>query len=181
MPDTLKIIGLSDNDKEKHNTTHLDFRVIPPAELKNIDFDYIIVTSKFVQEIKSGLVNLGVDSVKILGFNNSFNSKILVETNSDLDLLNQLGFSIPKISLTSMYLWPKAGENNALFQDDFVRYMSINLLAERLNRHKVGGNIAELGVYKGDLSVFLNSIFPEKKKPNYFLLPDFAGSIVLMK
>ncbi len=50
--------------------------------------------------------------------------------------------------------------------------MSINLIAQHMQQKRVSGNVAELGVYKGDLSVFLNHLFPEKK---LYLFDTFEG------
>ncbi len=105
LPADIKVVSLSDNNVKMHNTDHLNYVVNPPSKLKDIDFDYLIITSRAGEEVKSGLITLGIEKSKIIIFNNSFNNRLASEANQDINRLNQeLGFSIPAISLCSMYL-----------------------------------------------------------------------------
>ena len=171
MPAGVEVISISDNDSKKHNTSYGNYKIIPPAEIKNTKFDYLIITTRSHEEVRNSLVKQGIDDSKILSLYN--NAKPGAEANKDIIRLNkELGFSIPLIHLCSMYIWPAAYNNSSYFNDDYVRYMSLNLIAQNFNEKKMPGNIAELGVYRGDLSAFLNRIFPTKK---LYLFDTFEG------
>ncbi len=55
---------------------------------------------------------------------------------------------------------------------DFVRYTTLELCCNEIRANNVKGNIAELGVYKGDFAKRLNQLFPGKK---LYLFDTFEG------
>jgi len=55
---------------------------------------------------------------------------------------------------------------------DFVRYTTLELCANEIKRNNVIGNLAELGVYKGDFAKRVNQLFPDKK---LYLFDTFEG------
>ena len=55
---------------------------------------------------------------------------------------------------------------------DFVRYTTLELCCNEIKRNNVDGNLAELGVYKGDFAKRLNQLFPDKK---LYLFDTFEG------
>jgi len=55
---------------------------------------------------------------------------------------------------------------------DYVRIASLELVAYEINRKMLIGNIAELGVYKGDFAKMINKCFPDRK---LYLLDTFQG------
>jgi len=55
---------------------------------------------------------------------------------------------------------------------DYVRFSSLELIAEEINKKKLSGCVAELGVYKGDFAQHINEIFPNRK---LFLYDTFSG------
>ena len=64
------VICLVDNDPKKQGTQVKGKQVISPAELKNYEFDAIVIGSIFVEEIKQQLIELGYEH-KIALFNHS--------------------------------------------------------------------------------------------------------------
>lgn len=60
----------------------------------------------------------------------------------------------------------------ALRSGDPTRYFSIALAAETIKREGIEGSVAELGVYRGDLSVFLEAVLPNRK---LYLFDTFSG------
>lgn len=64
-----------------------------------------------------------------------------------------------------------------LYLSDLYRYLDIrsatlSLMADRLLRRRVPGDIAELGVYKGDTAWKLNLLFPDRR---LYLFDTFEG------
>ncbi len=55
---------------------------------------------------------------------------------------------------------------------DFVRYTTLELCCNEVKNNNVNGNIAELGVYKGDFAKRINQLFPTKK---LYLFDTFEG------
>jgi O-methyltransferase len=55
---------------------------------------------------------------------------------------------------------------------DFVRYTTLELCCNEIKRNNVNGNLAELGVYKGDFAKRVNQLFPDKK---LYLFDTFEG------
>lgn len=55
---------------------------------------------------------------------------------------------------------------------DFVRYATLELCANEIKQNQVAGNLAELGVYKGDFAKRVNQLFPDKK---LYLFDTFEG------
>jgi O-methyltransferase len=55
---------------------------------------------------------------------------------------------------------------------DFVRYTTLELCCNEIKSNNVNGNVAELGVYKGEFAKRLNQLFPEKK---LYLFDTFEG------
>ena len=55
---------------------------------------------------------------------------------------------------------------------DFVRYTTLELCANEIRENNIDGNVAELGVYKGEFAKRLNQLFPDKK---LYLFDTFEG------
>lgn len=55
---------------------------------------------------------------------------------------------------------------------DFVRYTTLELCSIEIKNNNVKGNVAELGVYKGEFAKRVNQLFPDKK---LYLFDTFEG------
>lgn len=53
-----------------------------------------------------------------------------------------------------------------------IRLASLRLLAEEIRKRNIPGEMAELGVYQGELACEMNTLFPEKK---LYLFDTFSG------
>lgn len=56
--------------------------------------------------------------------------------------------------------------------NDYVRIASLELMAKEIGRNEVSGNVAELGVYRGEFASLINSAFPTRK---LYLFDTFEG------
>jgi len=56
--------------------------------------------------------------------------------------------------------------------NDYIRYASLELCKREIDFNNVKGNVAELGVYKGDFAKRLNQLFSNKK---LYLFDTFEG------
>lgn len=55
---------------------------------------------------------------------------------------------------------------------DYVRYTTLSLCYQEITKQKLDGNLAEVGVYRGDFAKRLNILFPDKK---LYLFDTFEG------
>jgi O-methyltransferase len=58
--------------------------------------------------------------------------------------------------------------------NDYIRYATLELCKQEILLNNVSGNIAELGVYKGDFAKRLNEIFDDRK---LYLFDTFEGFV----
>jgi O-methyltransferase len=68
------------------------------------------------------------------------------------------------------YLTRKRNINNNYF--DYIRLSTLELVSEEINKKKLIGEVAELGVYKGKFAKHINQFFPNRK---LFLFDTFKG------
>lgn len=172
--DKVQVIGLSDNEPSRQGATIAGHRVLPPAELRGIVFDYIVIVARAVDEIRDSLIALGVPDTKIVAMYPSFSQRLSRAVNHDVDILNrELGLTIPPIGLATMYL-DSAGQRPAVDPStgDFVRDRAFLLAARQIVDLRIDGAIAELGVYRGDQARVLNALFPDRP---LFLFDTFEG------
>lgn len=55
---------------------------------------------------------------------------------------------------------------------DYVRYSSLELVAYEIKKKKIKGDLAEVGVYKGEFAAKINECFPDRK---LYLFDTFCG------
>ncbi len=173
VPKDVEIVGLADNDPRKHGRVILGHPVFAPDSIARTDFDYVIVTSRAGEMIRSQLANLGIEREKILLFYPSFDKDLRTLVNKDINALNNnLGLRLHPLSLCTMPVWPEGVLEIMPSEDDYCRMMSIRLAAERIAQKKIPGAIAELGVYRGELAAALNWLFPDR---TLYLFDTFEG------
>jgi O-methyltransferase len=55
---------------------------------------------------------------------------------------------------------------------DYIRLATLELISFEINKKKLRGNVAELGVYKGKFARYINEYFPDRK---LYLFDTFEG------
>jgi O-methyltransferase len=177
VPEDVEIVGLSDNDVHKQGQTILGHRVYAPDFIKTLDFDFLVVTGRTGEAIRTQLVNLGIERERILLFYSNFDSDLRTFVNKDLEALNRhLGLGLHPLSLCTMPVWPEGKLEIMPSEDDFCRMMSIRLAAKRIARRNIEGAIAELGVYRGELAAALNWLFPDRTLYLFDTFEGFSGN-----
>jgi O-methyltransferase len=174
LPAHVEVAGLSDNDARKQGTTILGYPVHAPASLINLEFDYVVVTTRAGEEIRNQLVNLLVPRDRILLYFAHFDESLRDLVNRDMEILNRdLGLGLHPVSLCTMSAWRTENEiDGTSGQDDYCRRMAIRLASDRILKKNVVGSIAELGVYKGETAAVLNRLFPDR---TLYLFDTFEG------
>lgn len=64
--DKAEILCFADNNKEKAGDTFWGCKIIPPEQMCNYSYDYILIASSYWKEIRHQLVKYGIDKSKIL-------------------------------------------------------------------------------------------------------------------
>jgi O-methyltransferase len=173
VPGDVKVVGLCDNDVKKQGKTLLGYLVYAPDSINKLDFDFLVVTARTGEAMRSQLVEMGVERDRILLFYSNFDGMLRKAVNKDLDALNRhLKLNIHPISLCTMPVWPQGELEMMPSEDDYCRMMTLRLTAERIVRKKVHGSIAELGVYRGELAAILNRLFSDR---TLYLFDTFEG------
>lgn len=87
------------------------------------------------------------------------------------NLILSAGMYYDYISPTS-YQYPEYTTDIDSDQLDYCRFRELELLAQEVKRRQVPGQIAEVGVYRGDFAAKIARIFPDKK---LYLFDTFSG------
>jgi O-methyltransferase len=173
VPEDVEIVGLSDNNVHKQGTMILGHSVCAPDSIGKLDFDFVVVTARTGEAIRTQLVNMGIERERILLFYSNFDSRLRTIVNQDMEALNRhLGLGLHPLSLCTMQIWPESKLEMMPSEDDFCRMMSLKLAAERIAQKNVPGAIAELGVYRGELAAVLNRLFSDR---TLYLFDTFEG------
>lgn len=105
--------------------------------------------------------------LKILSLINNLNQKI-----QDYNFRLTRGMCIEKFG-NSMYPYlENIPDDIDSYRYDYVRLREIELLIDEVKNKNLQGAIAEVGVYRGEISAFLNRLLPEKK---IYLFDTFTG------
>ena len=148
--------------------------VLLPDELNVSDCTLMIITARDSETIRKRCLDLGISEDKLFYLKNSWQ---LTDRNLSCDAARlllgdtlyenlhqkQVAVTIPPI--LKERLLPAEDQNN-----DYVRLSTLELLCRRLKN--VAGNVAELGVYKGNFARCLNLLLPERK---LYLFDSFEG------
>lgn len=182
------IIAHIDNDQEKQGKYFNDVKIIRPLDLQIIFFDYIIVGSMFYDEIYAQLKEMKVSEEKIVKvFDEHVTSakhlakQVYDENTKYINLIKKehlkkyfRNYAVCNMNVKSsdrnieLYNYP-----DYLIQGiDFIRVSTLELISKEIRERQVQGNIAELGVYKGDFTKAICNYFPERK---IYLFDTFEG------
>lgn len=77
-----------------------------------------------------------------------------------------------KLHLSKTLEFSTSFKQELAYNLDFVRYTTLELCCNEIKSNNVEGNLAELGVYKGEFAKRLNQLFPGKK---LYLFDTFEG------
>lgn len=148
-------------------------------KLHEIDYDYIVVA--FGNTIKGIeiLEKAEVPKEKIVGYAYTGLSyeENLIQKECDRILRERLRsekipelFDIPEKEYFLCGM--NVPENRDVIRRDFVREQTLAFFAEEINRRNIKGNVAEIGVSKGEFAQKINRLFPDRM---LYLFDTFEG------
>ncbi len=175
------IIAFVDNNESKKN--YMGKPVIQPCNIVSEDCDAIIVANSYAHEIHEQCKKLcNIDAQKLIFLYNNFE---LDDLNGNYNLIQNLFGEdyaklikskyhlIRSVALDEVkpFLWPEY-VNDKMYQEDYVRARTLGLAINEIKRKNISGAVAELGVYQGNFSKYINSAFPDR---NLYLFDTFEG------
>ena len=157
-------------------------KIYTPDEVVNMDYDAIIVASVFVENIYNECKAKGFDMSKVLfvyrggaAREENFNYQLAVDTlgQEKADLIRN---SWHVIDATNLWYYDDPKKYNyrniGMFGTDYVRMRTFELICREINARKLPGSVAELGVFRGAFTYFLNRELPGRK---CYLFDTFGG------
>ncbi|MFB0846172.1 TylF/MycF/NovP-related O-methyltransferase [Paenibacillus oleatilyticus] len=179
----IKILAFINSDVQQNGKLFERTLIITPDKIKEYEYDYILLASGQYDELMKQLQYLDVPPDKIIAFKMN-GSKPFIALQEDVNLkLRELGnhnkfnlFSKRRIDPFHLCNMNLIGRERRIDFDnsntDYIRLSSLELIAEEIHLNNVVGNVAELGVYKGEFAKHINQIFPNKK---LYLFDTFEG------
>lgn len=173
-----EIEAFIDNDVSKKE--YMGKRVLQPIQIVTMEYDAILVSNLYGQEIYKQCKDLGIDINKVILI---YDNVISFDTNKDYDLIaNILGNECAKIIRDRYHLVrgveaynkPYMSNENGggYYNKDYVRMECFDLAIKEIYKRNVQGAVAELGVFRGEFAQYINSAFPERK---LYLFDTFEG------
>ena len=161
---------IADNGKG----TFLDRPVISPEELAGRAIDLVIITDSRAEIVSKKLLSLGIEGRKLLFLKNHY---VLIDRNSSYALAETvLGKAFTESlkaseRLIRTPLW--AGSESLspeLMKGDYIRKKTLEMIIAQIS--ELYGNVAELGVFRGEFACCLNALLPDRR---LFLFDTFTG------
>lgn len=186
-----EIVSFLDNNIDKQGGKKEDIEICSPTKLSSLKYDYIIIASQYNNEIKDQLLSFGIKEEKIidmfliedLKLKKKDIKRVLGDISKSIKLLFKKDYNdeyfVSEVGLCEMrYLGRKRKINFIEHMDyidnqlDFVRVSSLEMISQKIYEENITGNVAELGVYRGDFSSIINELFYDRK---LYLFDTFEG------
>ena len=156
-----------------------DKKVILPEQIGLYEYDYIVIASGYVKKITDILLGVGVKQERIVSY-------IYDDSSTYIDLQNNMNLYMDKTYNRNKIREWTDGKISEFFpaifwkneyamkkmQKDYVREQSLSLLANQINERNIHGSIAECGVFRGDFTVVIDSVFQNR---DFYLFDTFEG------
>lgn len=156
-----------------------------PEEIKELEYDAILVSTLWSEEVAQTCRELGILFDKLIFL---YSNILMSDLNKDYAFVERIcGKEYAKFIKKRYHLIREIEvgpdkekkefeiddyAHEKYYRNDYVRLKTLELLADEIKRGSVKGQIAELGVYRGDFAQFLNAAFPDRK---LYLFDTFEG------
>lgn len=172
-------------DTYKNGYKFYGIEVFAPESLKSLinNIDYVVISTFHYSEILYLCFEMEIPKEKIILTDIVYER--LFETN--LDIIKELSPLLYQSMRISQYKLIKMNERDSYdeekligcgkyskleYMSDYFRFRTFELVAEEIKKRQVGGEIAELGVFRGSFASLISDKFPERK---IFLFDTFEG------
>lgn len=158
-----ELLGFLDSDKKKKGVRFSGKGIYHIEDQILSAYDEIHIASNCF-DIYLLLSSLGLEDEKIVLTNTVLLQSYLEKTNGLIQGIKaSLDMSKAIVNDKMIAINSNAQDIFCSQSGDYFRYKVAQLLSEEVLKNKIDGNIAELGVFRGEFSSFLNKIFPDKK------------------
>lgn len=178
-----EIIGYIDSNKKAE--TFAKKKVFTPYEVVNMDYDAIIVSTIYSPEIKASCAKYGIDPSKLIY---SYGNVLTEDINENYEFVEEICGKNYADQIKNRYhlireidvcssaeprtFSVERYKTRRPYYVDYIRIKTFELLVDEITKNNVSGNVAELGVFKGEFAQFINSAFPERI---LYLFDTFEG------
>lgn len=170
--DYVEVLGFLDSDKSKEGSNLLNKRVFHPESIKDIEYDYIMIASQYI-EIYDFLLQHGFKYKKIIQI---YDFEEIINIQFEKFKIGQeiSDMHSAKYVLSRMIEYSKKEFLDDEMDDkyDFFRYKTLQLIADEIYSNNVQGEVAEVGVYRGSFASMINSCFKDRM---LYLFDTFEG------
>ena len=174
--------NISDNDiigyidSYKTDKLFAEKPLYSPAEIKNLEYDAILVATISGEEIRQTCKEFEIPIDKVIFV---YGNIQISDRNQDYEFISRIcGEKLTKAIKNRYHLVREIDVNldmnrkdfdisdysdKKLYQSDYIRVKTLELLVDVIKRENIKGQIAELGVFRGNFAQFLNLAFPDRK------------------
>lgn len=156
-------------------------RVFSPEELVENEYDAILVANLFSKEIRLQCQEIGIDLERVVFL---YNNCILEDINKDYcfiesvigkefaELVKKRYHVVRGVEASGNLCLEAGADENGYQENDYVRIKSFELAVKEIRKRNVPGEVAEVGVFRGEFAQYINYAFPERK---CYLFDTFDG------
>ncbi len=186
------IAGFIDTDIEKTGIILYGKKVIAPYKLKNMQYDAIVVATVYADSVIKQCQRLQLDTTKLI---HTVNTCITDDRNEDFQFVSDMlgrevatelaakrvvmnNFNVGYGNYRLIHADNCVTEDNARWGfakeilSDYVRERTVELCSKEILERNIKGEIAEVGVFRGEMAARLNVLFPDRK---LYLFDSFEG------
>ena len=153
-----------------------EYEVVSPVAAVKRKYDIVIVSNNYAKEVYAQAVELGYDMSKFVFIYNNFNFE---DMNRNYELAERV-FSPAYINtiknryhvVRGMVLDQPEITIPCDQYHDYNRLRTFKLVVDEIKANGIEGQVAELGVFRGDFAKYINEAFPDRK---CYLFDTFEG------
>lgn len=176
-----KIVGYVDS--RRVGNEFAGKKLYRPNELQNVEYDAIIVATVYGREIYELCKKININLKKVIF---AYGNTYIKDLNKDYDFIDkicgkQYSDTIKnryhlsreeRFIATPLYFNIFDYQDTTTVQNDYMRVKTFELLASEIDGRGIKGNVAELGVFRGEFAQYINAAFPDRK---FYLFDTFEG------
>ncbi|QBL09884.1 hypothetical protein E0Z06_10285 [Rheinheimera sp. D18] len=168
-----EVLGFVDSNARVNSAPFCNLPVIAPTELVQSEYDYVVLANEYAATFYV-LRDLSIPLQKI----KFIYHKSLLEVMSKESQLYFGQYENPELPLAAYYSlamsYQDAANQEAIYSSeyDYVRFKLLELLTEQIQQQNISGNLAEVGVFRGNFARVINTLFANR---TLYLFDTFAG------
>ena len=159
-------------------------RIYSPCDIVTKLYDVIVVATGYAKEVHDQALKMGFDlsrfvfvynNMELVDFNQDYSlvSKIFGKEYSDvIRSRNRVIRTMMRDEARKSPFSDDPYRQHGMYSEDYIRIRTFGLVAEEIIDNNVSGNVAELGVFKGEFSKYINELFKDRV---LYLFDTFEG------